>query len=79
MRNRYQNRLIESFTSLQKDLNEKKITQEQFNFLVGLLMQTQFNGFISQRIDAFLPENKEERQMTMVTYKLSRNLTYAGT
>jgi len=77
MKNKYENSLLTTFNSLQKDLTAKKINEEEFNFLLGVLLKNQVNNFISSEVESLLPTNKDEQSMTMISYKRDRKFSHA--
>lgn len=77
MKNYYQNTITTTeIKSLQKDLKEKRIDQQQFAFLIGFILKNQLNYFIQTNIESLIPENRNESQMTLINYKIDRKLNH---
>ena len=76
MKNTYKILVLKQLESLQKDLKDKKINPEQFNFLIGFLLKSQINDFLQSEINSVLPENEDEKQMTFINYKIDRKLSH---
>ena len=74
----YQSKLFIFLNSIQKDLNNKKIDEKQFNFLLGLFLKKELNNMISNEIDEIIPKNNNIKNMTFLTYKRSRKFSHAN-
>ncbi len=74
----YNNKLTSFLLSLQKDLKDRKIDEEQFNFLLGVFFKNEMNQFIKDELDELIPQEESDKQkMTLLSYKKNSKLTYA--
>jgi len=73
----YQNKLTVFFSSIQAGLKSGKLTEKEFNILLGMFLQKEINDFVHETIDEMLPESKDVQNLTMVSYKKSIKFTYA--
>lgn len=78
MQKDYQSTLFKGLTTLQRDLNEKRINQQQFNWLVGFLLSTELGKFVKQEVADMLPENDNMYNMTLISYEINRSFHNAG-
>ncbi len=62
----YQTRFTRELSSLQNDLRANKISQEEFNVLLGLLVRMEMNRFVRSEIQRF--DSREDKQMTFISY-----------
>lgn len=62
----YQTRLTKKLSVLQKDLKYEKITQEEFNILLGLLLKVEMNNFVKSQIKDL--DIEDNNRMTFVSY-----------
>lgn len=70
MSKHYQTRLFKIFTSLQKDLKDSKITDEQFNKLFGFLLEVETNRLVDHEMKHLLPDDfNDEQCLTVLSYK----------
>jgi hypothetical protein len=78
MSSRYNTRLFQVFTSLEKDLASKKITQEEFDILLGLYIEKEFSDTIISEIDELLPDSSNDLQgANLLTYQWKRTFKHA--
>lgn len=74
-RNIYQNNLSKTLVSLQKDLENEKITQDEFNVLLGLLIKVELNNFIKNKIKQL--DIEEDNKLTYIGYAGTRTFNQA--
>lgn len=73
----YRSKFTKFVLSLQKDLEQGKIDEQQFNFLLGVFIKNEMNNFVKEEISGLLPEENEiNHQMMFLSYK-KRKLSYA--
>jgi hypothetical protein len=72
---KYDTLLTRQLASLQKDLSENKITEEQFGVLVGLLLKMEVNAFVRHQIKQL--ELEEDKKMTFIHYAGHTKFTHA--
>ncbi len=73
---RYQTKLLKRLDSLQRDLKDEKITQEEFNILLGMLLKVEMNSFVANKIK-HLDLEDDEKKMTFISYASTRNFNAA--
>lgn len=62
----YQTRFTRELSILQKDLRANKISQEEFNILLGLLVRVEMNHFVRSGLRRF--DSRDDKQMTFISY-----------
>ena len=69
---------MQAIGSLQGDLKEKKINQNEFNFLLGVLFKKEINDFIDVNVNSIFPQSKNDgfSQMTFLHYSKRRKLNH---
>ena len=73
--NKYDTNSIRYIAELKRDLSAGKLNQEEFNFLLGLILKKEVNNFVQSQIEEFSPE--PERSVTFVSYTRNRRLNHA--
>lgn len=74
----YNNNLFKSLISLQSDLKDKKINNEEFNILIGFLLQQQMTSFIDTELRYMMPKSADSfSQVNLLNYQKDTNITHA--
>lgn len=73
----YQNKLLNFLEVIKKDLQDKKINQKQFKFLLGMFISTEFSNYVNEEIKNMLPDDNEDMQkLTFISYKRNRKFSH---
>ncbi|MCK4635334.1 MAG: hypothetical protein KAT32_00570 [Candidatus Moranbacteria bacterium] len=72
----YQSKLFIFINSIQKDLNNKKINEKQFNFLLGLFIKKELGDMVSKEINKIIPKKDNMQNMTFLTYKRNSKFSH---
>lgn len=76
MGRQYQNDMLKSLSALQADLKDKKISHEEFSFLLGLLLQNEIDNFVQYKIDDVIREENED-SISLMQYQRNRTIKHA--
>lgn len=75
IKNIYQDNSSKLLLSLQKDLEAKKITENEFNILLGLLLKVELNNFVRERISDL--QLDDDKKLTYIEYARTRKFSTA--
>ena len=60
MGKQYDTEMLKTLSALQKDLSASKINKEEFEFLLGLLLQNEVDNFVQHKINKYITEDNED-------------------
>lgn len=73
MNNKYQTGMTKRLSLIQENLNSGKITQEEFNILLGLLLKVEVNRFVKHQVKHL--DLEDDKKMTFIGYAGTRKLS----
>lgn len=78
MGSQYQNKLFVFTSALREDLQNGRINEEQFSFLLGVFLKKELGSFVTQELSNLLPSKDSSRSVSLMSYKKSRRFDYAN-
>lgn len=71
----YQNSMLKTLSAIQKDLADQKITDTEFQFLLGVLLQSEVDNFVQKRVNDYVSDDSEDCISLFKYQKTSRLIT----